>query len=50
MRTHELVERSVEEVRADSLSVELRYWPIRRYLDIYRKSLDDIEGFWEQES
>ncbi len=50
MRAHDLTERSVEEVRADSLPVELRYWPIRRYLDIYRKSLDDIEEFWEQEA
>ena len=37
-------------MKTDSLPVELRYWPIKRYMDTYRKSLDDIEEFWEQEA
>ncbi|MEM2816840.1 MAG: acetate--CoA ligase [Candidatus Bathyarchaeia archaeon] len=35
---------------AKSLPVELKYWPIKRYLDLYQRSLDDIEGFWEEEA
>jgi len=37
-------------MKTDSLPVELRYWPIKRYMDTYRKSLDDIEEFWAQEA
>jgi acetyl-CoA synthetase len=37
-------------MKTDSLPVELRYWPIKRYMDTYRNSLDDIEEFWEQEA
>jgi len=37
-------------MQTETLPVELRYWPIKRYMDIYRKSLDDIEEFWEQEA
>jgi len=37
-------------LQTESLPVELKYWPIKRYVDIYRKSLDDIEEFWEQEA
>lgn len=37
-------------MQSESLPVELKYWPIKRYMDIYRKSLDDIEEFWEQEA
>jgi len=37
-------------MQSESLPVELKYWPIKRYRDIYRKSLDDIEEFWEQEA
>jgi len=37
-------------MQTESLPVELKYWPIKRYMDIYRKSLDDIEEFWEQEA
>jgi acetyl-CoA synthetase len=37
-------------MKSDSLPVELRYWPIKRYMDTYKKSLDDIEEFWEQEA
>ncbi len=33
-----------------SLPVELKYWPQKRYMDIYKKSLDDIEEFWAQEA
>lgn len=35
---------------SESLPIELKYWPIRRYMDTYKKSLDDIEEFWEQEA
>jgi len=34
----------------ESLPVELKYWPIKRYKDIYRKSLDEMEEFWAQEA
>jgi len=37
-------------VKTDSLPVELRYWPIKRYMDTYKKSLDNIEEFWEQQA
>jgi acetyl-CoA synthetase len=37
-------------MQMESLPVELKYWPIKRYMDIYRKSLDDIEEFWEEEA
>jgi len=37
-------------MQTESLPVELRYWPIKRYRDIYKKSLDDIEEFWGQEA
>lgn len=40
----------IEKGMAGSLPVELKYWPIKRYLDIYQKSLDDIEEFWENEA
>jgi acetyl-CoA synthetase len=40
----------LERVKSESLPVELRYWPIKRYMDTYKKSLDDIEEFWEQEA
>ena len=40
----------VDNMKSDSLPVELRYWPIKRFMDTYRKSLDDIEEFWEQEA
>ena len=33
-----------------SLPVELKYWPIKRYRDIYKKSIDEMEEFWEQEA
>jgi len=39
-----------DDMKTDSLPVELRYWPIKRYMDTYRKSLDDIEEFWDQEA
>ena len=29
---------------------ESKYWPIRRYLDIYERSLRDPEGFWAEEA
>jgi len=37
-------------MQMESLPVELKYWPIKRYMDIYKKSLDDIEEFWEEEA
>jgi len=37
-------------MHSESLPVELKYWPIKRYMDTYRKSLDDMEEFWEQEA
>jgi acetyl-CoA synthetase len=37
-------------VQSEALPVELKYWPIKRYMDIFRKSLDDIEEFWEEEA
>jgi len=37
-------------VQKEALPVELKYWPIKRFMDIYRKSLDDIEEFWDQEA
>jgi len=37
-------------MQTESLPVELKYWPIKRFMDIYRKSLDDIEEFWDQEA
>ena len=37
-------------MQVESLPVELKYWPIKRYKDIYRKSLDEMEEFWGQEA
>ncbi|MEJ2241330.1 MAG: acetate--CoA ligase [Candidatus Bathyarchaeota archaeon] len=37
-------------MKTDSLPVELKYWPIKRYMDTYRKSLDDIEEYWDLEA
>lgn len=37
-------------MKTDSLPVELKYWPIKRYMDTYRKSLDDIEEYWDMEA
>ena len=34
----------------DANRKETKYWPIRRYLDIYEKSLRDPEGFWAKEA
>jgi acetyl-CoA synthetase len=39
-----------EKTLSESLPIRLKYWPIKRYMDIYRKSLDDLEEFWEQEA
>lgn len=35
---------------SESLPVELKYWPIKRYMDTYKRSIDDMEEFWEQEA
>jgi len=37
-------------MQSESLPVELKYWPIKRYMDTYRKSLDEMDEFWEQEA
>jgi len=37
-------------MQTEALPVELKYWPIKRFMDIYKKSLDDIEEFWDQEA
>jgi len=37
-------------MESESLPVELKYWPIKRYMDTYRRSLDEMEEFWEQEA
>ena len=29
---------------------ESRYWPLRRYLDLYERSLEDPEAFWAGEA
>ena len=39
-----------EKTLSESLPIRLKYWPIKRYMDIYRKSLDDLEEFWKQEA
>jgi acetyl-CoA synthetase len=33
-----------------SLPFESKFWPIKRYLDIYNESLVDIEAFWDEEA
>ena len=33
-----------------SLPFTSKFWPIKRYLDIYNKSLADIEAFWDEEA
>ena len=27
-----------------------RLWPLKRYTEIHRRSLDDVEGFWAEEA
>ena len=34
----------------DANREETKFWPIRRYLDIYERSLRDPEGFWAEEA
>ncbi|HEU4759821.1 MAG TPA: acetyl-coenzyme A synthetase N-terminal domain-containing protein, partial [Dehalococcoidia bacterium] len=29
---------------------ETTVWPLKRYLDIYQRSLDDPEGFWAEQA
>jgi len=40
----------VVRMQPEILPAELKYWPIKRYEDIYRKSLENIEEFWAQEA
>ncbi len=37
-------------MQGESLPVELKYWPIKRYTDVYKRSLDEMEEFWGQEA
>jgi acetyl-CoA synthetase len=37
-------------MQSESLPIELKYWPIKRYMDIYRHSIDEMEEFWENEA
>ncbi len=37
-------------MQSEGLPVELKYWPIKRYMDIYRHSIDEMEEFWENEA
>ncbi len=37
-------------MQSEGLPVELKYWPIKRYMDIYRHSIDKMEEFWENEA
>jgi acetyl-CoA synthetase len=37
-------------MQTEFLPVELKYWPIKRYMDVYKRSLDEMEEFWEQEA
>jgi acetyl-CoA synthetase len=39
-----------EKTLSEPLPVRLKYWPIKRYMDIRRKSLDELENFWEGEA
>jgi len=34
----------------ESLPVELKYWPIKRYMDTYKRSIDEMEEFWGEEA
>ncbi len=29
---------------------EASYWPLKRYFDIYQRSLEDPQGFWAEEA
>ncbi|HEX75076.1 MAG TPA: acetate--CoA ligase [Dehalococcoidia bacterium] len=33
-----------------SLSFESTYWPFKRYTEVYKRSLQDPEGFWAEEA
>lgn len=37
-------------MQLEGLPVELKYWPIKRYMDICRHSIDKMEEFWENEA
>ena len=41
---------SEEMSTASSLPTGMRLWPFKRYQEIHRRSLDDIEGFWAEEA
>jgi acetyl-CoA synthetase len=33
-----------------SLPFESRFWPVKKYLDLYNRSLADIEEFWDEQA
>ena len=35
---------------ASHLPTGTRFWPLKRYMEMYRRSLDDPEGFWGEEA
>ncbi len=41
---------SEERRTASSLPTGVRLWPLKRYQEIHRRSLDDPEGFWAEEA
>ncbi len=41
---------SEEKSTASHLPTGTRLWPLKRYLEIHRRSLDDPEGFWAEEA
>ena len=41
---------SEEMSTASSLPTGMRLWPLKRYQEIHRRSLDDPEGFWAEEA
>mgnify|MGYP000291758897 CR=1 FL=1 len=38
------------ESEQSSLPFETKYWTTKKYLDFYRKSIEDIESFWDKEA
>jgi acetyl-CoA synthetase len=37
-------------MKTESNPADQKYWPTKRYLDVYKKSVDNIEEYWEQEA
>ena len=36
--------------KTSNLPFETKYWPIRRYIDFYKRSIENIEDFWDKEA